>query len=511
MSDLMPHAWGDRYRLSEGVYKSLTLKIKNLVTDIIDEAGVDVVQIEARTKDVDSFVEKIERKKGQYKEPLTDITDLVGIRIIAYYQEDVSQICNLVEAEFDIDRDNSMDKAAILDPDRFGYVSVHYVASISRSRVGLMEWQPYAKIRFEIQVRTVLQHGTFSILITQVIGCLSCGVAGRGGLLGMASELRRVRCFLGFGVEVDEEDGVDGADDHGGFGWAASEFGEDLVGFELGVRAFGGSAQGGVGSVEGQPVLGQVLSLDRHDQRVAGADVALVGQCLDPDGPERFEDLVGSGGGQVVDRPGQRARDPQCLAFRTGDDLDVHAVMLVLSAVVGPVGPDPVDRDQSAVQAAEPELEHRVQRPAQRRRVPGGEHHAFLHVTPRGGHPDTEGRGQIREGLPFPQVDQHQQRLLAFVDRPVPRPDPPPMIPDQQRQPGPGQRGHVQTLTVEQHRSPSVDLGSWSIPHLPGASLFPQHDTPSVSIPCPHRMPFPAQPAHLHQHPQTTHRPARSR
>lgn len=51
-----------------------------------------------------------------------------------------------------------MDKAAALDPDRFGYLSVHYTASLSPARRKLAEWRPYADIRAEVQFRTALQH-----------------------------------------------------------------------------------------------------------------------------------------------------------------------------------------------------------------------------------------------------------------------------------------------------------------------------------------------------------------
>lgn len=158
MGEMTPEAWGEKYRLSWATYRSLSQRVKNLIQEIISSAGIDVVQIEARAKEVDSFTEKIIRKEGQYSNPLTEITDLAGVRIIVYYREDVSKVCELIEQEFDIDRDNSIDKSRILDADRFGYNSVHYVATLSNTRSGLSEWRAYKAVKFEIQVRTVLQH-----------------------------------------------------------------------------------------------------------------------------------------------------------------------------------------------------------------------------------------------------------------------------------------------------------------------------------------------------------------
>lgn len=86
---------------------------------------IEVHLIESRTKDARSFQEKIGRASKAYIDPLDEITDLSGIRIIAYYEEDLHKITELIEKEFDVDWDNSMDKRKILKPEEFGYQSIH--------------------------------------------------------------------------------------------------------------------------------------------------------------------------------------------------------------------------------------------------------------------------------------------------------------------------------------------------------------------------------------------------
>lgn len=158
MTEVSPEEWGNRYRATRGTYESMTTRLRSLVTDLISDAGIDVIAIEGRAKTVESFEEKISRKGKKYRNPFVDMTDLVGLRIITYYREDVARIGKILEGEFVIDDDNSMDKATALDPDRFGYMSVHYIATISPARRNLAEWKQYTDIRFEIQVRTALQH-----------------------------------------------------------------------------------------------------------------------------------------------------------------------------------------------------------------------------------------------------------------------------------------------------------------------------------------------------------------
>lgn len=137
-------------------------KLKELITVLLYENSIDYHQIEYRVKSYRSFQEKSE-SKSKYRDPLKDIKDLVGLRIISYYIEDVKKISSIFEKEFIIDRDNSIDKSALIDPDKFGYVSVHYVFELPNSRTHLTERKRFSKLPAELQIRTVLQHAWAAI------------------------------------------------------------------------------------------------------------------------------------------------------------------------------------------------------------------------------------------------------------------------------------------------------------------------------------------------------------
>ena len=158
MIEVSPEEWGNRYRARRATYESMTTRLRGLITDLVNEAGIDVIQVEGRAKTVDSFVEKVGRKGKKYEDPFADMTDLVGLRIITYYREDVTRIGDILKGEFSVDENNSVDKIAGLAPDRFGYLSVHYIVRLSSARRQLAEWKQYALIPAEIQVRTALQH-----------------------------------------------------------------------------------------------------------------------------------------------------------------------------------------------------------------------------------------------------------------------------------------------------------------------------------------------------------------
>ncbi|HST58297.1 MAG TPA: hypothetical protein VLK84_06415, partial [Longimicrobium sp.] len=155
--------WVGRYASLRPRHEEFTLELVKLIRALLRAQQVDFHLIESRTKDVQSFTEKITRASKEYTDPLTQITDLSGIRIIAYYDEDVALISQLLESEFDIDWSNSSDKRAALKPEEFGYRSVHYVAKLNVDRTRLREWQNVANLQAEIQVRTVLQHAWAAI------------------------------------------------------------------------------------------------------------------------------------------------------------------------------------------------------------------------------------------------------------------------------------------------------------------------------------------------------------
>ncbi len=112
----------------------------------LDEAGLLVAAIEYRVKAEDSLAGKLELKGSKYHS-LADITDIIGLRVITFYIDDVDKVASAVERLFDVDWENSVDKRKIHEIDSFGYLSLHYICSM-----------PDFPYRFEIQMRTVLQH-----------------------------------------------------------------------------------------------------------------------------------------------------------------------------------------------------------------------------------------------------------------------------------------------------------------------------------------------------------------
>ncbi|MBR4774869.1 MAG: hypothetical protein IK008_02070 [Bacteroidales bacterium] len=134
------------YRDNLPAFKERAAAIHKLLKETLDGAGLLVAAIESRVKTASSLRGKLALKGGKYAS-LKDITDVIGLRVITFYTDDVDKVASAVERLFAVDWENSVDKRKLLQIDSFGYQSLHYICS--------QEDFPY---RFEIQMRTVLQH-----------------------------------------------------------------------------------------------------------------------------------------------------------------------------------------------------------------------------------------------------------------------------------------------------------------------------------------------------------------
>ncbi|MER1958863.1 MAG: hypothetical protein ABS942_15880 [Solibacillus sp.] len=144
------------FEKDKDAYEYCERKIAQVVEDICKFENLSIHKIESRVKKVDSLEKKIE-KKNKYTE-IDQITDIVGIRIITLFEDEVDNVAAVLKKEFEIDVENSADKRIKENPETFGYASLHYVLSLKEPRKSLSEFALIKDISFEVQVRSVLQH-----------------------------------------------------------------------------------------------------------------------------------------------------------------------------------------------------------------------------------------------------------------------------------------------------------------------------------------------------------------
>jgi ppGpp synthetase/RelA/SpoT-type nucleotidyltranferase len=146
----------NEFRRKQELYKGFTKKLENLIKEILTADEVCIHSVTSRTKEIDSLAEKISRPNKTYQK-LEDIKDLSGVRIITYFEDDVDKVAEIIENEFEIDQENSIDKRKEWDYAEFGYSSLHKVGKLCPSAI-IDDYTKYKGLCFEIQISSILQH-----------------------------------------------------------------------------------------------------------------------------------------------------------------------------------------------------------------------------------------------------------------------------------------------------------------------------------------------------------------
>ncbi|MFT4264528.1 MAG: (p)ppGpp synthetase [Nocardioides sp.] len=132
-----------------------------LLERILDESGINYLTVTGRTKSITSFAEKATRRGADgallYPDPLTQITDQLGTRVITYVQGDVDLVAALLADQLILvdDRDLGQETA---DEGRFGYASRHVWVRLDPQREADPAYAPLHGRIVQVQIRTVLQH-----------------------------------------------------------------------------------------------------------------------------------------------------------------------------------------------------------------------------------------------------------------------------------------------------------------------------------------------------------------
>jgi putative GTP pyrophosphokinase len=144
------------YKSHRPLYDSLAHKVEQIIKENLDQKGVVYHSVTCRAKGLKEFADKA--AKDKYSDPVAQIKDMAGVRVITYLESDVQGVAGVVEGLFSIDKENSFDQSKLLGSDRVGYRSVHYVAKLDSARCKLPEYTRYSELPFEIQIRSLLQH-----------------------------------------------------------------------------------------------------------------------------------------------------------------------------------------------------------------------------------------------------------------------------------------------------------------------------------------------------------------
>ena len=148
------------------LYSELANTVKDILFKVIQarNSDLELMKIQARAKEVKSLKTKIDNRQkcGEFidlEHIEKDIKDLAGCRLVFYTNSAVQKFAysNLIDELFTVDLDKSKEHFPVKKNDT-SYVAHHYVVSLNDTRSSLPDYEKFAGLKCEIQIRTALNH-----------------------------------------------------------------------------------------------------------------------------------------------------------------------------------------------------------------------------------------------------------------------------------------------------------------------------------------------------------------
>lgn len=141
----------------ERVLTPLAARLQSYLRNLV-KGLPHIDRIAARAKSIDRFVAKAEKQVGgrrKYSDPLVQIQDQIGARIIVFYLSDVE----IVAARVDEHLRKIETQAVVPDSEaEFGYFGRHFILFLPSELFDADIPQDKAPKFFELQIKTLYQH-----------------------------------------------------------------------------------------------------------------------------------------------------------------------------------------------------------------------------------------------------------------------------------------------------------------------------------------------------------------
>jgi len=136
-----------------------------IISSLLKGADIgEVTKIEGRVKDKEECIKKFNRKyqsrleaDDQPYEIKDYLSDLIGIRIICLYEDQIEVVSEVLKQHFKIIDVTDKISAVESTEDSFGYKGLHMDLALNDQMTSLPKYQQYADYPFEVQIRSLIQ------------------------------------------------------------------------------------------------------------------------------------------------------------------------------------------------------------------------------------------------------------------------------------------------------------------------------------------------------------------
>lgn len=144
-------AWATEYESRQPVFGRVAAEVEFALETLTRQEEIKTHSVTSRVKELPSLIDKCREK--EIDDPFIAVDDLVGIRIVVLFLSDLPRVDALIRSTFDVHE--SENKVTDGDPASFGYMSVHYIATLKEEHSG-PRYDDLKGLRFEIQARTIV-------------------------------------------------------------------------------------------------------------------------------------------------------------------------------------------------------------------------------------------------------------------------------------------------------------------------------------------------------------------
>lgn len=147
-----------QYRLRHGaILEPLAKGLGSHIAELV-ETLPRIDRVQARPKSPERFMAKaLKEEEGvrKYSDPLNEIQDQVGARIVTFYSDDVDAVCEKVERYF-----RHIEKKRVVPGSvaEFGYFGFHYIVRVPSDVLDSSWDERHVPTHFELQIKTLFQH-----------------------------------------------------------------------------------------------------------------------------------------------------------------------------------------------------------------------------------------------------------------------------------------------------------------------------------------------------------------
>ena len=147
---------GKEYSSINHDYKDFLDEFSRIVEKILSKNDIPTAfKIYGRIKDLDSIIEKVSSNRAEIEKSITELNDLVGLRIVLLFPEYKDKVVEILTSEFKLLNDP---KNSYQSPDKFGYSSVHLILGIKDKWAQTPDWEDHVGKKIEVQIRTLSEH-----------------------------------------------------------------------------------------------------------------------------------------------------------------------------------------------------------------------------------------------------------------------------------------------------------------------------------------------------------------